>query len=286
MLVYFDAKDLIGVFEHGKPYNADRFERVFRDGKHQLVLSFSNIREVSAPLLSRNATTNVMRLLNRIEELPVRFICEGTLPRDELKAALTAFSTRREYQGVFPFVDRYDETFALKPLLSRLYLHHSIAETVFTVWTENAQALRQPLLHAELLRNLFAADRALKNSKSVAYNFVDAVDRHLAQWRLLPPADGLRTFARWIYSKPSRCPSLRLKYEVYHAILRNLGDIPKDSDISDFAHLGCTPYIDLITLDLRMYAYTHQVISKLGLPYERQICKNAQEVLGRLLPKP
>lgn len=282
MLVYLDARDLIDVFEHGKPCTADRLECVFREGHHELVLSFSNVREVSAPLLSRNVTTNVMSLLNRIEKAPVRFIREGTLPRDELKEALAAFCDSREYKDVYPFVDRYDKTFARQPLTTKLYLNHSIAEIVLTVWTQNPTALAQPTHHARLLRKLFAADRAPQNRKSVAENFVDSVGRHLAQWGLAQPVSSLRDLAEWIYRKPSRCPSLRLKYEVYHAILKNLTDIPKDGDIPDFGHLGCTPYVDLITLDSRMYAYVDQVIASSAFPYQQRICKNVEEVLEEL----
>lgn len=40
MKIYLDAKDLIGLFQQGKPCKADEFSKVLQRGNHQLVLSF------------------------------------------------------------------------------------------------------------------------------------------------------------------------------------------------------------------------------------------------------
>src|SRR3989338_4275216 len=282
MLVYLDARDLISVFEQGKPCDAKVFIGVLRAGGHALVLSMSNVREVSAPLVDPAATTNVMRLLNEVEEAPIRYIREGTLVRDELKKALDAFSHSREYQSVFPFVDRYDQTFELEPLPTRLLLHHGLAETIFTLWGADRNTLRPSAGHAEHLRKQFAAERGMKNRKSLAENFVDAVERHLNFHRLPLPTRGVRPFAEWIYEDPARCPSYRLSYEVYHAVLNNIGDVPKDGYIPDFAHLQCTPYVDLITLDRRMITYVQQVSSRLRLPYPERTCRELNRIIEKL----
>ena len=74
MRVYLDTKDLINIFEKSCPCNTDQFHNLLRDKGHQLILSFVNIMEISAPLLISQAKTNVMRLLNRIEEMPIKYI--------------------------------------------------------------------------------------------------------------------------------------------------------------------------------------------------------------------
>lgn len=67
------------------------------------------------------------------------------------------------------------------------------------------------------------------------------------------------TLAEWIWDRPARCPALRLDYEVYHQIRRNVTDRGYLQDFEDFAHVKCVPYVDRATLDRRMAGYVRQV---------------------------
>ena len=64
--------------------------------------------------------------------------------------------------------------------------------------------------------------------------------------------------SNWIYQCPSRCPGIRLGYEVYHHLRRNLGDQVDASDFGDLAHINCLPYVDVLTLDRRMADYVRR----------------------------
>ena len=111
MLIYLDTKDLINVLEHDRPCPVQEFGATLRSGSHDLAVSFSNVKELSRPLLEPAARTVVTQLLNHLEMLPLRYIREGTIVRDELSEARGAFIGGREYRAISPFVARFDEAF-------------------------------------------------------------------------------------------------------------------------------------------------------------------------------
>jgi len=109
MRIYPDSKDLINIIEKSDPCSADYLESFLRTGGHQIVLSLMTVVKISGPLLHKEARTNLMRLLNRIESMPHAFIHSSSIPRLELKEALKAFSNGREYHKINPYLDRFDE---------------------------------------------------------------------------------------------------------------------------------------------------------------------------------
>jgi hypothetical protein len=76
----------------------------------------------------------------------------------------------------------------------------------------------------------------------------------------------------------TRCPALRLGYEVFHKIVRNLTDSIPDSDIPDFSHISCIPYVDAITLDKRMRGYVAQVDQSIGTDHSQHVYSNIDEI--------
>lgn len=286
MLLYLDAKDLINVIDKGQPCTADEFEHKLRAQGHLLVLSAFNVLEISAPLLQKGAQTNVMSLLNRIEDMPVCYIAEARIHFLELQEAAQAFREEREYRGVNPFVKRWDETLTInrKPL-TRLYLNYTVAETVFDLWRINHLNIRSSLEQAHPLRVQFEADRGIPKPISLRENFLHTVERDLTLYRLPKPAK-LEQFANWIYDVPSRCPSLRLSYEVFHQFLKNIRHNPDRNAIPDFAHLCCAPYVDLITLDSSMRTYAKQASRATRPELSSRFCKDVQEVSQALSLNP
>jgi hypothetical protein len=124
-----------------------------------------------------------MRLLNRLEKMPLCFIHVSAIPHLELEEALQAFSTGREYRSIFPFVKRFDETvdhYGQPP--TRLYLHYSLAETVWDLYT--LRALRGFDGYAEQMKQLFASDRALPQRPSLQVHFATVIERHLTLYKL------------------------------------------------------------------------------------------------------
>jgi len=282
MWVYLESRDLINLIEKSHPCSADQFRKILEDKAHQLVVSRSTICEISYPLLVDNAKTNVMRLLNQIEAMPLRYIAEGHILPLELKEALNAFSEKREFRQVSPFVNRFDQ--ALMQLgetsPTKIFLNLGLGETVFMLWKDGR--VLEPLQgHAQHFRRLLSQDRKLSKTPTLKEHFIVTIERDLTSCNL-PVPEQLREFGQWIYEKPTRCPSKRLRYEIFHSIRKNIGDIPKDTDIVDFFHIQCLPYVDLITLDRRMRDYMSRASHATGLRYDAGLCADVQEVLDRM----
>jgi hypothetical protein len=284
MLVYLDSRDLIDLLEHERPCTLEEFRRRLVSGKHQLVVSFSNVRELSQPLFEARTSTIVTSLLNQLESMPLKYIREAYICPQEIEEALAAFSEMREYAGISPFVNRFDE--ACTPWNKRpataSYLNFSLAETVFMLISANPNPLVNVPRHGETLRALLEADRRLTNPPTLRENFPQVLDRHISQARLPVPKSLVATLANWIYDDPCRCPSVRLSYELYHSIRQNLSDVPRDADIPDVAHAGCIPYVDLITLDNRMRDYVRRVANRAVPGCARGVCQNLDDLLKRL----
>ena len=90
------------------------------------------------------------------------------------------------------------------------------------------------------------------------------------------PNASVDDFASWIYKDPRRCPGFRLGYEVFHELLKNVGDKPEASDIPDISHINAIPYVEAATLDRRMHGYCSQVSRKL------QKVQSAIDYAGRI----
>src|SRR4029450_10023517 len=106
--IYLDTRDLINIFERAHPFTADQLNHALREESHHLVLSFHSINELAAPLSLSSSKTNVMKLLNRVEELPIVFL-HANIERLELDEAMSALAEKREYRNIDPFVTRFDE---------------------------------------------------------------------------------------------------------------------------------------------------------------------------------
>lgn len=221
-----------------------------------------------------------MRLLNDLEKLPVVFV-HPAIDRLELKEAVNAFVAKGDYRGIPPFVGRFDETvdlYASPP--TRVFIKYSLAETVWDLHCHGAlQGLES---YAHTMRQLIAADRSLRKPPSLKSNFVKTIERNLRLHKVPYSHVSLPAFANWVYEKPFRCPSVRLRYEVWHKIVKNKTDLLEDSDMEDYQHLTCLPYVELMRLDRRMHGYVSQVSATLGLDYTKRVFRSVQDVLLRL----
>jgi len=280
MLIYLDAKDLINIFEKSHPFSDNQLHQLLEKGGHKLVFSLMTITEISEPLLHSRAKTNVMGLLNRLEKLPHTFIHESNIPRLELEEAVRAFSAREEYDGIQPFVSRFDDTIDLNAEPpTKIYLNYPLAETVWDLHTYGELGGLDE--YAKKLRQTFAADRALDPKPSLKANFVKATQLNLKSNKVKELTEDVAIFANWIYSNPTRCPSIRIGYEVFHKMVRNVADVPEDSDMEDFQHIECLPYVDLMTLDRRMCGYVSQAAATLGLNYSEKVYRNSEQLFNR-----
>jgi hypothetical protein len=132
--------------------------------------------------------------------------------------------------------------------------------------------------YAKRLRGLSESDRKRDNYRRHDLNFGNKIARDLRLYGIRFPDQKTDALSEWIYENPAQCPALRLGYEVFHKVLRNLTDIAKESDIPDFAHICCVPYVDAITLDNRIRGYVAQVDQSIGTNYSRHIYRNTREI--------
>jgi hypothetical protein len=282
MLIYLDARDLINIFEKSNPCSADQFDKILREGDHQLVYSWLNITEISEPLLHTKAKTNVMALLNRVEETPHIYIHSSRVPRLELESAVKAYVNGEEYDGIDPYVQRFDYTVDLNAQPStKDYLNYPLAEIVWDLHCFGA--LGGLDRYAKRLKQTFAEDRALSPKPSLKKHFSTMIERNLKLHHVARPNGDINSFAKWIYSNPARCPSQRLGYEVWHKMIKNVDDEPTPSDMEDFCHIDCLPYVDFLTLDKRMRGYVSQACKAMQTNHAEKVCKNSKEIVDKLL---
>lgn len=286
MRVYLDSRDLIVLVERKAPEATAHFEEALRQGSSQLVYSMYNIIECCAPLVRGGEGSEVMRSMNRLEQLPHVYVAETRITMLELKEAAAAFLERREYSDItLPLVPRFDYVvsgFEDPPTMQ--YLRYGLAQVIYDLWNTDKSLLVGDPASAKRLRELRASDRSRNDYKRHGPNFRNTVARNLRLYGIGFPEDMVQPLSAWIYQNPTRCPAQRLEYEVYHKVLRNLADGGEDSDIPDFSHISCVPYCDAITLDRRMRGYVAQVDLSIGTQFAAKIYRNVDEVEALLQP--
>jgi hypothetical protein len=284
--ILLDSKDLIDLIERDKPASLAEIDRILRAGGHQLVLSYVNVTELVAPLRKGVEFVDLRTILLKAESLPVCYIRESMIPGDELRAAVSAFERNATPRSINPYVRRWDEVItpfgesAMRPIVGlRLW------EIVKTLWGQ--RALPNFSQQADLLRRQFDTERILLQSQTASMKplFTAAVERHLDTYRVTPPTSGGRAFGEFLYDNPIWCPSNRIAFDLYYALLRNTNDVPEDGDILDMNHLKTVPYVDALTLDRRMNSYLEQVLRRLeiaGLDFKDRVFRNFADVLDLL----
>lgn len=272
---------MINLFENSYPFSADDIDKILAKGGHKLVYSFLNIAEISEPLLHSKAKTNVMALLNRVEQTPHVYIHSSKIPNLEFASAVKSYVNEKEYNSIDPYVQRFDFTVGLNSKPStKDFFNYLLSEIVWDLHCFGA--LRGFDRFAEKLKQTFAEDRAMQPKPSLKKHFKTLIKRNLKLHHVTGPSGDIKSFANWVYSNPSRCPSQRLGYEVWHKMIKNINDEPTASDMEDFCHIECLPYVDFITLDNRMRGYVSQSCKAIGTTWDEKICKNLKEVIEKL----
>lgn len=282
--IYLDSRDLIVLVEKKSSEETAKFEERLRRNRSELVFSLHNITECCAPLVNGGEGSGVMRMLNRLEQMPHLYIADARIEALELEEAVSAFLEHREYAPIAPpFVPRFDYVVsAFDEPPTREYLEYGLAHTIYELWNIDKSLLTGYPSDAKKLRAILEADRKRVDYKKHESNFPNTIARNLRLYSIPFPLEKVGELARWIYDTPSRCPAQRLGYEVFHKLLRNLTDNGEDSDIPDFAHISCVPYVDAVTLDNRMRGYVDQVDRSIGTNFSQKVHRNL-EAIERLL---
>lgn len=264
MKILLDSKDLIDIVEHDRPVKLEDFCSYLYDHDSSLVLTFNNVRELAAPLAQGIDALHVRYLLQKLETLPISYLADVTIPTEEVKEAVRGFNSTTEYKPINPWVSRWDETMpGPKPAAGKMLILR-LDEIVLDIAREDASVFSGYSFYEKALRQQFENDRTISRSARVPeQNFPKAVGRLIEHYGIEKPNMPMDDFAAWIYKDARRCPGFRLGYEVFHELLKNVGDKPEASDIPDISHINAIPYVDVATVDRRMHGYCSQVSRKL-----------------------
>src|ERR1700755_663569 len=108
MRVLPDTRDLIALVEHGQPINAEAFTEYLQNQNHRIVLSFTNVKELSGPLAVDGGFLRGRRFLQSLEAMPHLYMQEPTIPKNEIQSAVESFLAGKEYENISPYVTRWD----------------------------------------------------------------------------------------------------------------------------------------------------------------------------------
>ena len=93
MNILLDTHDLINLTERGQPITADEFREYLRNGNHQAVLTFNNIRELAGPLaVGDRDFLRIRRYLQSLEAMPHTYLGEVKVVGIEIQSAVEAFT--------------------------------------------------------------------------------------------------------------------------------------------------------------------------------------------------
>ena len=293
MRLLLDTRDLIWLLDNSSPERFSSFRQYLHDGQHTLVLTPSTVREFASPLVKGGLGTEVSVIsgLRALDQLPKLFLRESALVHEELKAALAAYKAGKEPAPVGLFVDRLDRAFVGNENgRSRFYLNFGLPECVLETFTGNLAVFGTlPSLLGDGIRAVYAANRSLgpEALRANLENFGDAVGNHLDRARLRLDPGEMPDFVTWLFENPTRCPGVRLGFEVSCQLACDVGDVPKDGDLVDFALLRAVPYVDAVTLDKRIRHYCRGALARLEkehmtLRFSRRIFSDVGDFMDKM----
>ncbi len=293
MLVYLDTYDLIDLCRGTAFIDISDLAGLFRANSHQIVFSLETLVEFAAPL-GNGQKLEVRRDLNRLEELPHTFVNEGRISDSEIREAINAFSEGREYNfgNVTPFASRLDQALDLHGsdpsviigvwrVPTNMILNLRMSEVILNLWSYDRHIFDVQRRNESAWIRLMEQDRAMAKMPALSDHFAIKMAGDLRDHGIMPPAEGVERFARWVYASPSRCPGIRLTYATQHRFRLDKTARPAASDIIDLIRVLSVPYVDYFVTDKKKMTYCRQAARDIGHPY-RQLLGNLQAVVTRL----
>lgn len=262
MRILLDAKDLINLIEFNHPVSVANLAVWLTQNAGTLVLSFTNVSDFVGPACNRGDFLEMRVLLQKLETLPITYIREGLIIRDELRSALMAFHTGQEPPSPNPYVSRWDETFHWEGESAAKVLVGLRLDDIVYMTRGTIQGYKQ---HSVGLRAKIQRERVLPAFQRLRLRdiFINSISERLKAYEIDSSEIDLRAFGQWLWNAPPRCLGLRLHFEVYHQLLRDKSMAFQDGDIADFAQIASLPYVDVLTVDKRIADLLSKVFQKL-----------------------
>lgn len=270
MQILLDSRDLIDLAEHGRPIGTEEYETYLRSCNHINVLTFTNIRELVAPLAQGAEFMDIRPMLQSLEHAPHTYLREVPIIGLELRSAVRSFEGGTEYERPDVYTTRWDHVVELGPGQGRSaadnWVNLRLDDIVYLIRRANPGVFAPPERHLPQLQQQLEQDRAsLRAGEAPArLHFVRAIGKHATRFQVPLPHGREEEFIEWVYQNPNRCPGLRLQHETYRALMANYGDVPEVGDFSDLAHICALPYVEAGTFDRRMRHYCEVASRKLS----------------------
>jgi hypothetical protein len=270
MRILLDSRDLINVLEQKSAVSVGDLDSYLSKGNHEIILCFSNIRELVSPLADGASYLDLRPRLQDLERLRHTYMKEVGIVGIELRAAVDAFSAGTEFVNPSPFVDRWDKTMSLPPGHQRpvtdYLVNVSLDNLVYWTYKGNRTIFEPMRKQIPQLRKIMEDDRTLLRTGKLPAkeHFVGSVKKHATTHRVKLPAGREDEFALWIYRDVNRCPGFRLNHEIFRSLTGNYQDVAEPSDFTDLALTFALPYVDAATLDRRIRDYCQRACRKLG----------------------
>jgi hypothetical protein len=270
MRILLDSRDLINVLEQKSSVSIADLESYLCKGDHQIILCFSNIRELVSPVADGTSYFDIRPHLQTLERLRHTYMKEVGIVGIELQAAVEAFNVGTEFANPSPYVNRWDQTMSPLPGNRRsptdFLVNVSLDNLVFLTYIGNRAVFEPPRKHLPQFRKILEADRALLRAGKLPakQHFIGSVKKHAATHHVALPPGREDEFALWIYRDPNRCPGFRLNHELFRSLTANYQDVPEGSDFTDLALTFALPYVDAATLDRRIRDYCQRASRKLS----------------------
>jgi hypothetical protein len=265
------------------------FEAYLHAGNRQIVLCFTNVRELVGPLGDGAEFMRMRPLLQSLEHIPNVYLKEVSIVRLEIQAAVDAFTGQTEYVCQSPYVRRWDYTLSEGDPTSERLVNLRLDDIIYLINLSRPDVFAPAEHHLGTLQRVVQEDRALLRAGRLPprLHFINSIKRHAATNRVNLPPGREDEFAEWVYRNPNRCPGIRLVHEVFRALTANYGDIPETADFSDLAHIYSIPHVDAVTLDRRMRHYCDIASRKLlrfgaDHNYRDRIYEDISDLMGRV----
>ena len=221
-----------------------------------------------------------------MESLPHCYLNEGGIQRCEVSRASAAFREGREPEPYDPYVERWDYTLADDPVTEML-VGYRLDDFFYHYWRSDRRVLSFGEPDGRGFTEFMDLQRSLRKSdpKSDKSIFIDNASRWLEGAGVVIKDFDHKAWARWVYDDPKRCPALMLQFQVLREIVRNVADVPKESDVPDLAYVPAVPYVDTTTMDKRMANYTKQAARVLSrrnrdIAYDKSLFKDIGTLLN------
>ena len=269
MRILLDSRDLINLLEHGRPIAPEEYDTYLGACAHLNVLSFTNIRELVAPLASGAEFMNIRPMLQALEKMPHTYLSEVPIIGSEIRSAVHSFEMDTEYEPPNIYTTRWDHVLVSAPGQSRSaadnWVNLCLDEIVYLIRRVNPEEFAPRKHHIPAFQRLLEQDRDnLRAGHAPArLHFVRSITKHANTHQVQLPNGSELEFAQWVYQNPNRCPGLRLHHETYRALMTNYADVPEVGDFSDLAHICALPYVEAATFDRRMRHYCEVASRKL-----------------------